>query len=183
MNYMHRTLTLFALGLSAALLVLSCSSSSVISGKAQKAAVSPEGPQGAGAQSLPRDTELSGKNWLLAGIRVAGTLYPLEPEHGSASLLIFRPNGTLSGSTGTNTFMGTWKTGSPKKNGTIPLSISTNGITKVAAPSDTAAQFEQNLLASLASVKSVQTEKGSIRFLDGSGETLLVYIFRASSSF
>jgi len=183
MKHLFRSISLVCAAGALSGFVPACSSSSAVSGNAQKAAVSSEGPQGALLQPLPGGTVLSGKNWLLAGLRVSGTLYPLEPEHGSTAMLIFKQNGALSGSTGINTFMGTWKAGIQAKNGTIPFAITTNGITKVAATNDMAAEFEQNILTALASVKSVQTEKDTIRFLDGAGEVLLVYIFRGSSAF
>ncbi len=156
----HSILFLIALVLS----LSSCETAS--SGAARKRTVSDSGK-----------AALSGKTWLLAGYAFGNQFIPLEPGHGSTALVVFSADGTLSGSTGTNTFSGTWSLGKTTAQGSRAFTATVLRMTKKGAPNEIAARFEADFIRELGSAKTLKTGKDSIRLLDAQNGILLSFIF------
>ncbi len=161
----HATLLLIALVLS----LSSCETAA--SGAARKRTVSDSGK-----------AALSGKTWLLAGYAFANQYIPLEPGHGSTALVVFGADGTLSGSTGTNTFSGTWSLGKASAQGSRAFTATILRLTKKSAPNETAARFEADFIRELGSAKALKTGKDSFRLLDARNGILLSFIFSPAES-
>lgn len=123
---------------------------------------------------------LSGKTWLLAGYRAETQFIPLEPGQGSTARLVFGRDGSLSGSTGNNTFSGSWNLQGKNRAGTYAFKLTISGLTRIKAPNDTAARFEKDLISQLAAAKALKKGKDFIQLLDGRNEILVQFIYRAS---
>lgn len=121
--------------------------------------------------------QLSGKVWLLAGYETDTLFVPLEPGHGSAGKIILKEDGTFEGTTGINSFAGTWKTGKTTADGYVPASFTVTKKSAKPAPNEIAAKFEKDLLGDLAGTRALKMEKDSFRLLDGQKRILLRFIF------
>ncbi len=145
-----------------------------------KAAVTPEKP------GVTLRDQLADKTWLLAGYLPTGTdagsvFVPLEPGHGSTAWILLGNDGKLNGSTGINTFSGSWKLGSSTKTGT-GIAISVGGMTRIGAPNEIAAKFEKDLIRELGEARRLKTGKDSIQLVNGQDKTLLQFIYRDDAS-
>jgi len=144
----------------------------------------------AAAPVKPGDTlhdRLAGKKWLLAGYDAGSLFVPLEPGHGSSAWILFLPDGRLNGTTGINTFSGSWKLGTGSGAGTDPnrgtaVTITVGGMTRMAAPNEIAAKFEQDILRELGEARRLKTGKDSILLADAQDKTLLRFIYRGETS-
>lgn len=130
---------------------------------------------------------IAGKNWLLSGYDAGSVFVPLEPGHGSTAWILFEPDGRLHGTTGINTFSGSWKLGSSSGGGTdsnrgTTIAITVAGMTRMAAPNGIAAKFEQDIIRELGAARRLKTGKDSILLADGQDKTLLQFIYRGESS-
>lgn len=137
-------------------------------------------PSGAAAKRTVSDagkTALSGKTWLLAGYAFGDQFIPLEPGHGSTALVVFDADGTLSGSTGTNEFSGTWSLGKETAQGSRAFTATISRLTKKSAANETAARFESDFIRELGSAKTLKKGKDSFRLLDARNRILLSFIF------
>jgi len=122
-------------------------------------------------------TQLTGKTWLLAGYAANGTFIPLEPGQGTTGRIVFKPDGTLMGTTGINTFTGSWKLTSSNQKGIYQFAVSLYDISKKAAPNDIAQKFDRDILGYLEKTHAVKMEKDSIKLIDERNETLIRFIF------
>ncbi len=142
--------------------------------------------QKASAPVKPGDTlrdRLAGKTWLLSGYDAGSVFVPLEPGHGSTAWILFLPDGKLNGTTGINTFSGSWKLGAGSGSGAgTSLAITVGGMTRMAAPNEIAAKFEQDLVRELGQVRRLKTGKDSILLADAQDKTLLQFIYRGEAS-
>ena len=126
------------------------------------------------------NTQLTGKTWLLAGYAANGTFIPLEPGQGTTGRIVFKSDGTLTGTTGINTFAGLWKKKNSNQNGIYQFTISLSDITKKAAPNEIAQKFDRDILAYLIKTHTLKMEKDSIKLIDERNETLIRFIFLES---
>lgn len=120
---------------------------------------------------------LVNKTWILTGINLENTWYPLEIQHGTNAKLLFKNDGTLSGHTGTNLFMGTWAQTNKQIKDHQGFEINLGGMTMMASINEQAAKFEQDLIKTLALVAAIETNKDSIRLFNKANEVLLEYTF------
>jgi len=125
-------------------------------------------------------TQLTGKTWLLAGYVANGTFIPLEPGQGTTGRIVFKSDGTLTGTTGINTFAGAWKMKNTNQKGMYQFTVSLSDITKKPAPNEIAKKFDSDILGYLAKTHALKMEKDSIRLIDEQNETLIRYIFLES---
>ena len=124
------------------------------------------------------EEQLSNKTWLLSGYN-AGTLFvPLEPGQGTTAWILFVSDGSLNGNTGINTFNGRWSMNKTAKQGIYRISIAIKGMTKMAAPNDTAAKFEQDLIRQFGASRLLKTGKDSIQLMNERNEILLQCLYR-----
>ena len=126
------------------------------------------------------NTQITGKTWLLAGYAANGTFIPLEPGQGTTGRIIFRDDGTLTGTTGINTFSGSWKIKSSNQKGSYQFTVSLSDISKKAAPNEIAQKFDRDILGHLVKTHTLKMEKDSIKLIDERNETLIRYIFLES---
>jgi heat shock protein HslJ len=124
---------------------------------------------------------LAGKTWLLSGILADGIFMPLEPGHATDAKIVFTADGTFSGTSGTNTFSGTWTAKNPDRAGLAPCNLTIKKITRMAAPNAEAARFEQILTAYIDSAVAIKAGKNTLAFLDGKGATLVSFLFRVAN--
>jgi heat shock protein HslJ len=122
--------------------------------------------------------QLSDKTWLLAGYNTGNLFVPLEPGQGTTAWILFSQDGSLNGTTGFNTFKGLWSLKKTAKPGVYRISITLRGLTKMAAPNETAAEFEQDLLHQFAASRLLKTGKDSILLMNEQNETLVQCIYR-----
>ena len=123
---------------------------------------------------------LTGKTWRLAGYSYAGQFIPLEPGHGTTARVTFNADGTLEGFTGSNAFGGSWRLGKESAASPRAFSATVSNLAKKAAPNETAARFEADLVRELAAARAIKREKDAFRLLDGHGDVLLRFIFSAA---
>ena len=117
-----------------------------------------------GGDSVP---SLAGSSWSLATyVSEDGVATPAVSDTDGAPL-IFGDDGSLGGSTGCNSLMGTYE-----QDGSS-LSITTDGLTMMACMGDLAVQ-EDAVLKALAQVTSFETTTG-LTLLSDSGDVLLTY--------
>ena len=138
--------------------------------------------KGGGAKANARGNELTGKTWQLAGYRAETQFIPLEPGHATSARVVFNKDGTLSGTTGINTFGGSWKLGRKLSPGTQAIAITVSGLGKKASPNEIAARFERDLIRELAAARTLKKGKDSIQLLDGRDEILLQFVFSAAGN-
>jgi len=132
----------------------------------------------------PGDTlhdRLAGKKWLLSGYDAGSVFVPLEPGHGSTAWILLHPDGKLNGTTGINTFSGSWKLGTDSNRGTA-VTITVGGMTRMVAPNEIAAKFEQDITRELGETRRLKTGKDSILLADAQDKTLLRFIYRGETS-
>lgn len=122
--------------------------------------------------------QLSNKTWLLAGYRTGEYFVPLVPGQGSTAWILFFENGTMQGTTGINTFSGAWSMKKTSKAGIYTISIDIKGLTKIAAPNETAAKFELDLIQQIEAASLLQTGKDSILLMNEQNETLVQCVYR-----
>jgi heat shock protein HslJ len=125
-------------------------------------------------------TWLCGKYWLLAGYCPGATFIPLEPEHGTSAFIVFKADGTASGSTGVNEFTGIWTAKNPDRTGKAAFTFKIKKVTGNKAPNDIAALFDRDILRLLGQARALKTEKDFIRLTGERDETLLRYIVRSN---
>jgi len=123
---------------------------------------------------------ITGITWLLAGYSANGIFIPLEPGQGTTGRIVFKADGTLTGTTGINTFAGVWKIKSSSQRGINQFTVSLSDISKKTAPNDIAIKFDRDVIAYLAKTRTLQIEKDSIKLFDERNETLLRFIFLES---
>ena len=122
------------------------------------------GCSGGGAAEAP---SLAGTSWSLATyVSADGVSTPAVPDTDGAPL-IFGDDGSLGGSTGCNSLMGTYDQDGSN------LSITTDGLTMMACMGDLAVQ-EDAVLGALSSVASFEATTG-LTLLSESGDVLLTY--------
>jgi len=124
--------------------------------------------------------QLTEKTWLLAGYAANGTFIPLEPGQGTTGCIVFKSDGTLTGTTGINTFAGSWKKKNSNQNGVYQFAISLSDISKKAAPNEIAQKFDHDILGYLTKTHALKMEKDSIKLIDERNETLIRFIFLQS---
>src|SRR4051794_39523860 len=149
---MRWTKVALAFGLVAAL--TSCGSSS------SKSSSAANPPTTTGAQPA-----LIGTNWVLASYRAAAGL--TDAAAGAPATLLFAADGTLSGSTGCNTFGGTYSSQE------ATLRITMGAMTQVACTGAAGAQ-EQAIVETLPEVTSYRVGAGALQLLQ-STNAVLVY--------
>jgi heat shock protein HslJ len=125
-------------------------------------------------------TQITGKTWLLAGYAANGTFIPLEPGQGTTGRIVFKADGTLIGTTGINTFAGSWKMKNSNKKGIYQFTVALSDISKKEAPNDIALKFDRDILGYLAKTHALKMEKDSIKLIDERNETLIRFIFLES---
>jgi len=125
-------------------------------------------------------TQLTGKTWLLAGYTANETFIPLEPGQGTTGRIVFKTDGTLIGTTGINTFAGSWKMKSSGQKGIYRFTLLLSGISNKPAPNDIAMKFDRDILGYLARTHALKMEKDSIKLIDERNETLIRFIFLES---
>jgi heat shock protein HslJ len=133
-----------------------------------------------GAKPTAREDGLTGKTWQLAGYRAETQFIPLEPGHATSARIVFNKDGTLSGTTGINTFGGSWKLGRKMSPGTQAIAITVSGLGKKQSPNEIAARFERDLIRELVAARALKKGKDSIQLLDGRDEILLQFVFSAA---
>lgn len=135
-------------------------------------------------QGMSQEIEalLIGKTWLLSKITINNEEHALDPSHGADIRLLFRKGNEISGSTGSNLFMGTWVQ-KKEKGSLIPVQISPLGMTMMAPINETASLFEQNLIRTFEQVAFLEIKENVLVFSDSSKRVILEYIFLGNSSF
>lgn len=121
---------------------------------------------------------LIGKTWFLSKIMLNNEEHALEPSHGADIRLLFREGNEISGSTGSNLFMGTWEQ-KKGKGALIPVQISPLGMTMMAPINETAGKFERDLIQTFEQVAFLEIKENVLVFSDSSKNTVLEYIFMA----
>jgi hypothetical protein len=120
---------------------------------------------------------ITGKVWRLGGYRTEDQYVTLEIENGSTAKIIFSPDNTFEGTTGVNTFVGSWNAKNKTAEGYVPITLNARVTSSKKAPNDIAARYERDILADLGAAKLLKTEKGSLRLLDARKGTLLEFVF------
>ena len=134
------------------------------------------------AKSNAGENGLTGKTWQLAGYRAETQFIPLEPGHATSARIVFNKDGTLSGTTGINTFGGSWKLGRKMSAGTQAIAITVSGLGKKQSPNEIASRFERDLIREIAAARALKKGKDSIQLLDGRDEILLQFVFSAAGN-
>jgi len=127
-------------------------------------------------------TALTTKVWLISGYAPTGTLLPIEPGHGSSARLILQGNNTLSGTTGSYTFEGTWKAGKPNAAGEFPFSAVITKVQGQEPANAIASRFEADLIRLLKKTSFVRLGRGNIHLMDKNKAPTLQYIHRSADA-
>jgi len=127
-------------------------------------------------------SQIADKKWLLSGYNTGAIFVPLEPGNGSTAWVLFQSNGTLSGNTGINDFSGTWTMDKSSTDNYLAIRIKILQVTKKAAPNETAAKFESDLLAQFDSSRQCLPGKDKINFVDANKKDALQFIYRSGDS-
>jgi len=125
---------------------------------------------------------LAGKTWILAGYMAGTQFVPLEPGHATSAKIVFNRDGTLSGSTGINSFSGEWKLKRAIGRDTRAIEIKVSGITKAVPPNEIAALFDRDIIRELTEARALKKGKDSIQLLDGQNRILLRYVFSTAGN-
>ncbi len=146
---------------------------------AEKAAVVPEH-----GGTVLRLSDADGKNTLtFAALNLADTAWRLSAYNTGSAVsslpadtetpeLVFDGKGGITGFTGVNRLVGTYAANETERT----LSFSALGMTKMGAPSQTAASLESRYAELLGIVSRYQLSASSLRLLDDNGTTLLVFV-------
>lgn len=108
---------------------------------------------------------LEGSSWTVTGVNNGNQAVQGVPD-GAVPTMQFAADGTVTGSTGCNSYNGTWLQSGRS------LTISDVASTKVACEGE-AATVEQQFLAALGRVSSLRPSPGALDLLDDSGATQL----------
>ena len=119
--------------------------------------------------------------WLLTGILMDGAMVRIAPGHGTSARIMLHRSGTFEGTSGFNTFNGSWKAGRPARDGRQNTEISVGGTTRMAAPNETAARFERALINRLSQSRMLTLAGGTLTFFDQSGNEILSFVDAAGT--
>lgn len=119
--------------------------------------------------------QLSQSNWQLVRISFADETGHFDNDGSVEIRLLFSEGNRLSGSTGTNLFMGSWQLEKPLTQSSVAISISPLGMTMMAAISEEMAALEWEIIRALEQVASIRLDDGLLYLYDSTGRELLVY--------
>ncbi len=114
----------------------------------------------------------------MAGLLSGADFYILPPDQGNGAKILFKTDGTFEGTSGFNVIAGTWTAGRVGRNTKRTFRVTATRTTRMAAPNDTARNFENTFFEALSKTRALQEDgENTLILLDERDTILARFIF------